>query len=330
MPSLPAPIGDVRFRLFGGDADFEGMVAVLDAASRVDGVERSDTVERMRVSYRHLVNSDPAVDVLIAESRDGIVGYSRVMWRVEEATNTRVLTHVGWVHPDARDRGVGSAMLVWCEARLREIAVATPHDGATVFHTFYDDGETAKERLLSGAGYRLSELYANMVRSLDEPIPEIPLPEGLRIMPQTIDDARRVWEADDTAFRDHVGYAPQTEEDFQEFLTGHYCEDPSLWRVAEDGDGIAGMVLNYVDEDHNARYGRRRGYTESISTQRRWRGKGVAKALIAESLRMFRDMGMTEAALAVHTDNPNGAYRLYEGLGYSVVSQAYEVRKPFE
>lgn len=329
MPALPEPIGDVAFRLFGGDDDFPGMVAVLDAVSRIDGVERTDTVERVRESYRHLVNCDPATDVLIAESPEGIVGYSRVTWRVEEATNVRVLEQFGWVHPEARGRGLGSSMLAWCEARLREISEPMPHDGDTVFQSFYDDGETAKERLLGEAGYRLSELYANMVRSLDEPIPDIPLPGGLSIVPQTIDDARRVWEADDTAFRDHVGYAPQTEEDYQDFLTGHYCKDPTLWRVAEDGDGIAGMVLNYVDEDDNARYGRRRGYTESISTQRRWRGKGVAKALIAESLRMFRDMGMTEAALGVHTDNPNGAYRLYEGLGFRVVSRSYEVRKEY-
>jgi mycothiol synthase len=329
MLSPPEPIGDVRFRLFGGDDDFPGMVAVLDAVSRVDGVERTTTVERIREQYRHLVNSDPATDILIAESPHGVVGYSRVSWHVEAATNVRVLDQFGWVQPDARGRGLGSAMLAWCEARLREILAPTPHDGATVFQSFYDDGEVAKERLLAEAGYELAELYANMVRSLDEPIPDIPLPDGLEIRPKTIDDARRVWEADDVAFRDHVGYAPRTEEDYQGFLTGDYGKDPSLWRVAEDADGIAGMVLNYMDEDENARYDRRRGYTESISTQRRWRGKGVAKALIAESMRMFRDMGMTEVALGVHTDNPNGAYRLYEGLGYRVVSRAYEVRKGF-
>jgi mycothiol synthase len=330
MPLLPAPIGDVRFRLFAGDDDFPGMVAVLDEVNRVDGVERTTTVERMREQYRHLVNSDPATDVLIAESPEGIVGYSRVAWRVEAATNVRVLEHFGWVAPEARGLGVEPSTLAWCEARLSEIAAPTPHDGATVFESFYDDGESEKERVLAEAGYVLGELYANMVRALDEPIPDIPLPEGVEISPKTIDDARRVWEADDVAFRDHVGYSPQTEEHFQDFLTGHYCTDPSLWKVAEDREGIAGMVLNYVDADENARHGRRRGYTESISTQRRWRGKGLAKALIVESLRMFRDLGMTEAALAVHTDNPNGAFRLYEGLGYRVVSRSYEVRRPFD
>jgi mycothiol synthase len=330
MPTLPAPVGDVLFRLFAGPGDFAGMVAVLDAVRRGEGVERTDTVDNMASAYSHLVNCDPATDVLIAEAGERIAGYSRVTWWVESATGARVLLHFGWIDPALRGSGVGAAMLAWCEQRLAEIAGATDHDGETVLESFYDQGETAKERLLSRAGYRPHEMYASMVRDLAEPIPDIPLPAGLEMRPKTIDDAREVWEADREAFRDHSGYYELTEEHFQDFLSGHYCKDPSLWKVAHDGEGIAGMVLNYLDEDENALYGRHRGYTESISTQRRWRGRGVAKALIAESMRMFRDMGMTETALAVHTDNPNGAFPLYEGLGYAVVSMSTEVRKPFE
>jgi mycothiol synthase len=327
MLAPPDPVDDIRFRMFGGDDDFPGMVAVVDEVSRVDGIDRTVTVDTMRQSYSHLVNCEPATDVLVAESPERIVGYSRVAWWVEEATNIKVLEQFGWISPAVRGRGVGSAMLGWCEERLRQIAAATPHDGATVLQSFYEEAEPAKRDLLLEAGYAPTEMYADMVRPLDEPIPDLPLPDGLRIVPKTIDDARAVWEADDVAFRDHVGYAPRTEEHYLDFLGGHYCRDPSLWRVAEDDEGIAGMVLNYVDDEDNARYQRRRGYTESISTQRRWRGKGVARALIAESMRMFRDMGMTETALGVHTDNPTGAFRLYESLGYRVVSRSYEVRK---
>lgn len=330
MPTLPAPIGDVHFRLFGGPGDFPGMVDVLDAVRRGDGVERTDTVEHMAAYYSHLVNCDPATDVLIAEVDDRIAGYSRVTWWEESATGVRVLFHFGWIDPALRGPGVGSGMLGWCEQRLAEIAGATDHDGETVLQSFYDRGETEKERLLREAGYRPHEIYASMVRDLAEPIPDIPLPLGLELRPKSIEDAREVWEADREAFRDHPGYYELTEEHFQDFLTGHYCKDPSLWKVAHGDEGIAGMVLNYLDEDENALYGRRRGYTESISTQRRWRGRGVAKALLAESMRMFRDMGMTETALAVLTDNPNGAFPLYEGLGYEVVSTSTEVRKPFE
>ena len=47
-------------------------------------------------------------------------------------------------------------------------------------------------------------------------------------------------------------------------------------------------------------------------------------------MRMFRDMGMTEVALEVHTTNPTGAFQLYEGLGYRVAATSYEVSRPFD
>ena len=72
----------------------------------------------------------------------------------------------------------------------------------------------------------------------------------------------------------------------------------------------------------------RRGWTENISTSRRWRRRGVAKALIVESIRELAARGMTEVALGVHTENPNGAFDLYAGLGYEVVSTWTTYRKP--
>lgn len=329
MPALPEPIGDVTFRLYAGDADIAALVALRNLASEADGLDVVHSEDAWRDFFAHIVGCDPLTDVLLAESPEGMVGYWRTHWSIEDASGTRVLELFGWSHPDVRSLGVDAAMLDWCERRLAEIAASMPHDGESVLQSYYDTRESAKEALLSERGYSLHEMYADMVRSLDEPIPDLPLPDGLRIVPKTIDDARAVWEADDIAFRDHVGHRKQTEADFQVFLAGHYCKDPSLWRVAEDGEGIAAMVLNYIDEDYNTAKGVRRGYTESISSQRRWRGKGVAKALIAESMRMFRDMGMTEAALGVHTANPTGAFRLYEGLGYRVTGESHDVRKPF-
>ena len=103
--------------------------------------------------------------------------------------------------------------------------------------------------------------------------------------------------------------------------------DTSLWKVVFDGEEIAGQVLNFFDEDENRTLGKRRGWTEDISVQRKWRNQGVAKAAIAESMRMFKEMGMTEVALEVHTTNPTGAYQLYEGLGYEVIETGHEFRK---
>ena len=327
MPSLPPPIGGVRFRLFNWD-DLSGMVEVLDACKHADGFERHDTVATMEVGYRNLSNCDPASDVLIAEMSDGIVGYSRVTWWVEAATKTRVALQFGWVAPGVRGRGIGSTMLDWCEVRLSEMIAGVRHDGPTLYQSFYEDGESAKKLLLEEAGYEPSETFALMTRNISELIPDSPLPDGLEVRPMTAADARRVWEADTAAFRDHVGFYEPSEEHFREFVENVNFA-PSLWKVAFRGDDIVGMVLNYVDSGENAEYARLRGWTEGISVQRPWRGKGIAKALIAQSIEMFRDMGMTETALGVHTTNPMGAFRLYEHMGYRVTALSRDMRKPF-
>jgi ribosomal protein S18 acetylase RimI-like enzyme len=89
------------------------------------------------------------------------------------------------------------------------------------------------------------------------------------------------------------------------------------------------MVLNFIDEDENQRYDRARGFTEDICVRRPWRRRGLARALIARSLRVIADAGMTEAALGVDSDNQTGALDLYLGLGYETRWKFFAFRKPF-
>ena len=53
----------------------------------------------------------------------------------------------------------------------------------------------------------------------------------------------------------------------------------------------------------------------------------MAKSLIALSLEELKAQGMQEAALGVDTQNPSGALRLYQGLGYKEVRKYINYRK---
>jgi predicted acetyltransferase len=63
-----------------------------------------------------------------------------------------------------------------------------------------------------------------------------------------------------------------------------------------------------------------RGYTEGISTVPSWQRRGVAKALIARSLKVQRDLGMTESGLVVSSLKPENR-RLYENCGFREVKR---------
>ncbi|MGH8873996.1 MAG: GNAT family N-acetyltransferase [Acidimicrobiia bacterium] len=320
-PTVPG----LSFRRFAGPDDYPRMLAVINACKTADQSERSDTVEDIARTYSHLTNCDPRTDMLFAEMEGRPIGYSRVQWW-QETDGPRIYMLFGFLDPSWRRRGVGTAMLRHNERRIREIAAGHP-EVPKFFQSWASRQEAGTNALLLAEGYQPITYEADMVRPHLADIPEASLPEGLELRPVTEDQLRTIWEAATEAFRDHWGYSEPTEEDYQAFLEFPH-QDLSLWRVAWEGAQVAGQVRSFINQQENEEYRRKRGYTEDISTARRWRRRGVAKALIAASLAELRERGMTEAALGVHTENPNGAFQLYEGLGYRVVKLQTTYRKP--
>ena len=131
---------------------------------------------------------------------------------------------------------------------------------------------------------------------------------------------RAIWDAMWEARRDHWGYVEPTEQDFERWISGRLFT-PELWQVAWEGEQVAGMVLNRIDREQNEQYRRRRGYTQDVFVRRPWRRRGLARALLVRSIQMFRAMDMAETALGVDTQNPSGALRLYESLGYREIQR---------
>ena len=324
MTALPQ-LDRVAFRSFRGAVDYPELARIITACARGEGDDRVETAEALASAYDHLERCDPARDMLVVEV-DGIpVGYSRVFWD-QELDGPRVYKQVCFIDPEFGGRGIGGALLAWNEARLRDIAAG--HEPAESYlEAWASDGNEAATALVRAAGFAAITYMAEMVRPSVEDLPDHRLPDGLEIRPVRDEDIRTIWEADVEAFRDHWGYVEQSDEDYQRFIEFPY-HDPTLWKIAWDDEGVAGQVKSFVNTAENETHGRQRGWTEAISTSRRWRRRGVAKALIVESIRELAARGMTEVALGVHTENPNGAYALYESLGYEVVRTWTTYRKP--
>jgi ribosomal protein S18 acetylase RimI-like enzyme len=311
--------------MFRGESDYPHFARIITACAKGEGDDRVETAEGIAAGYAHLDRCDPERDLLVAELDDRPVGYSRVWWD-QEADGPRIYRSVCFLDPAFGGNGIGSAFFAWGEERLREIAAE--HDVPDkLLEAWANDANAAAAALIRGAGYEPITYAAEMVRPSVDHLPDHRLPDGVEIRPVTEDQLRAIWEADAEAFRDHWGYVEPTEESYARFLAFPY-NDFSLWKVAWDDEGVAGQVRSFIDTAQNAEHGRKRGWTENISTARRWRRRGVAKALIVESIRGLAARGMTEVALGVHTENPNGAFDLYSGLGYEVVATWTTYRKP--
>jgi ribosomal protein S18 acetylase RimI-like enzyme len=168
-----------------------------------------------------------------------------------------------------------------------------------------------------------------MVRPNLDPVPDARMPDGLEIRPVEDDHLRPIFDAAVEAARGLWGYTEPTEADFDWFVTDPIeSSDRSLWRIAWDGDEIAGQVRAFINDDENERFGEKRGWVEHILIRAPWRRRGLARALIASSIDGLRERGMVEGALAVDVDNPSGALRLYESVGFERVSLETAYRKP--
>ncbi|NIS82691.1 MAG: GNAT family N-acetyltransferase [Anaerolineales bacterium] len=322
IPDLP----DLAFRLYRNENDIPIIADIGQRCLDADKIETLWTTDEVARMIEHLPNFNPEKDVLFATIADEVVGYIRVHW-AQELEGARIYFHNGCVLPHWRRKGIGSALLRFGQQRLRAIAAQHPSDGLQAFQSWHADTEDGTRALFEADGYEPARYSFEMERSLGDLPPEVPLPQGLELRPARPEHYRAIWEALDEAFQDHWGYVPAKDSQYEWWMKSPTFQ-PDLWKVAWDGDQVAGMVLNYIDHDENARYNRKRGYTEDICVRRPWRKQGLARALLIQSLYTLKGMGMKEACLDVDTENLSGALRLYQGVGFQAVKRYTTYRKP--
>jgi ribosomal protein S18 acetylase RimI-like enzyme len=326
VPEAP-PIPGLSFREFAGESDYAGIAEIMNEICVADHLHYTVTTEMIR----HMDGFVPWVDVgkdrTIAEVNGAIVAVGRVETS-QNISGERIYFCSGNVRPGWRRRGIGRALLMHGERRLCQIAAGHPKDGPKFFQS-YPVGSTQAGyiALLEKNGYRVIRYSFDMVLPSFDKIPDAPLPGGLQIRPVRDQNLREIWDAKEEAFQDLWGFIPMGEKAY-----ASWCEDP-FWRkditsIAWSGSEVVGMVLGLANEDENRKHNRRRIYTESICVRRPWRKRGVARALIADCLRLARAAGFTEAGLGVDAENPSGALRLYESIGYRVANQSMYFRKP--
>jgi mycothiol synthase len=317
------------FRPFAGPADYELMAQVAQASNLADDVIDVATPAGLANDIEHVPDFDFARDLLLAEADGRLAGYVMVASRAE-LEGDWIYRMYGHVAPEFRRRGLGRALLRWAEQRLRAIAQAHPAGVPRYFHAAGADTRVGKHILFEQEGYRPARHFYEMERPSLDDLPPAELPPGLELRPALPEHYRLVAEAVSEAFRDHWGFVPPTEADYQGWFKSSDF-DPSLWQVAWDvaSGQVAGASINIIDHEKNAQYHRLEGYIDDLGVRRPWRRRGLGRALLLHSLHLFKARGMTSAGLGVDVDNPNGALRLYEDVGFRAVKHAMALRKPF-
>ena len=186
-------------------------------------------------------------------------------------------------------------------ARRLQHAVLLPHPVA--------------EELLAGRGYRDVRHFYEMAVELDGPPPAPVLPPGLTLQPFTPDDARAFHAAIGEAFTDHWEFHPLPFDEWWQMRSSDPDVDFSWWFLVRDRDEVAAAMRNVPGRGGGV-------YVGTLGVRRPWRGRGLAKALLAHTFARAWEAGFRRVTLGVDASSPTGATALYRSVGMTVEQES--------
>lgn len=277
--------------------DLEPTAEMLNEHARaLHGVD--DLVPADLLQYWESPDVEFPADVLVAESSGGTIsGYADV-----GVQGDHVWLDVRATAPDALP-GLFEAI---------EERAATKKPDAKLM-AFTSDKDAALRNLYESAGYRRVRHSFRMQIELDEDPPEPEWPEGFIVRTMREGEDRRFYDAQLATFADTWMFSPEPYDVWRHWMVDDPNFDPSLWFVAEQADGLGGIVIARAPENEPGV-----GWVRILGVIPEHRQQGLAQALLRHTFREFGSRGFNAVALGVDAENPTGAVRVYERAGMHV------------
>jgi len=189
--------------------------------------------------------------------------------------------------------------------------------------------DAAYAQVIESHGLTVDRRFWRMRLDLDPQQPYVAptLPPGVTLEVAPDDDAGRrlVHRLNEAAFVDHWHNTPRTFDDWYERVLASVGDDPAQRYIALVEGEPAGLL---VADDSLAE--QRESWVRTLGVLREFRGRGVAKSLLANAFAAASTRGQVRVSLTVDSESPTGATRLYEGMGMAVASEIAIWNRPPE
>lgn len=297
------------------DAEWAALLAAIEVVDgRGETYELDDLDDEWASVWAH-----PATDATFVWEGSELVAFAWLKAMPGEREAHRVSCW-GGVRPSHRRRGIGTAIFDWMLHRATEIG--SRFDDSLPVSVLVDatEHQLGVVAVAQRFGFEPVRHYVDLVRPAPLPLPTVAPPAGLKLVPWSaaLDEETRLAQAE--AFADHWGSEPRTSDEWRQWYTGHRSFRPDLSVVAVDpaSGEVASLVLcaAYPQDWGIAPV---EAWVTTVATRRAWRGRGVARWLLADVLARIAgaDDGFERAILGVDEENPTGALLLYRALGFT-------------
>ena len=309
------------------DADVQAVCDLLNLCDAADHLDDNYAVDDLQTEFNHPELSKEDDLHLWHDEAGQLLGFGQVWLPSGGEDDVTEGSLYMRVHPDARTAELHDEILAWAENRIRTVSQERGQPARV--RSGSKDYDTARLDLLAAHGYQCVRYSYKMERPLDEPIPSAQLPEGFTLT-NTQDEAgmARWVESFNLSFIDHWNFHPTTLEGHKHWLSSPtYRPDGDLVALTPEGDTVAAFCLCWIDPENNARNNRSEGWIDVLGTRRGYRKIGLGRAILLAGMHYLKAQGMATAVLGVDAENPTGALRLYESVGFRKQSTWVTYRK---
>jgi mycothiol synthase len=268
-------------------ADLDDVLALLSARDRA----AFGVIEIQRRYLEHDL-AQAATDCLVSTGHRQLTGYA-TLDDAQDASYAAV------------DDPTADELLAAVEERGRErgfdhlTCTAVPED--TILWQLLERQEFARERDV-----------LRMWRHLDTDLTAPSWPDGITIRTFTPADGERVHGLLDSIYAGwDPDYVVRNHDGWLAFMTAHEDFDPALWFLCERDDELVACALHWRSNNGD-------GWVKDIAVRENERGRGLGTALLRHAFREYSARGASRVGLKVDSNNPTGALRLYESVGFSV------------
>lgn len=252
-------------------------------------------------------------DAWIALAGDNeLIGYGFV-----EVTGADRMDTCIFVHPQHKNRGVGSLLLQKVEERAQ--ALARGMEGTKKLMNQVPFTNTAAKNLVESNGYQFSRLFERMKIELEGQTASSVVPDGISLRTFEPDrDEEALFSLYDETFRDTWGY---TAKDYSKWIAQKkgVDYDPSLWLMVWKDDLPIGFLMSRMQDDGLV--------IDLLGVKREYRKQGIGKALLLHAFGLAYQRNQKTIILYVDTDSLSNANRLYQQAGMRPHSQTAVYKK---